>query len=205
MLIKESNRHKAALSAHHGLYQFKGMPFGLRNVAVSFQRSMDIILSSFRFKYVMVYLDGIMVFSRNVEEHQENLETVLSLLQNSSMTIKLNRCFFLHDAIEYLGHIVKSKNIYVALKTIDAVQQMTTPEQQDATAIVLGSLQRIPALCARFHLRRSPAQQETEEICKRQMHVNRRTARKLRRAETPFNPTTRALPTPSQQTIRPRY
>lgn len=77
MMIKESDRHKTAFSSHHGLYQFTRMTFGLRNTPESFQRAIDIIVSSVRFKSVVMYLDEIIVFSRNVEEHLDNLETVL--------------------------------------------------------------------------------------------------------------------------------
>lgn len=65
------------------------MPFGLRNAPTSFQRAINIILSSVRFKSVMVYLDDFILFSINYEEHLDNLETFSSLLQNAEMTIKL--------------------------------------------------------------------------------------------------------------------
>ena len=126
MMIKNEDRHKTAFSSHHGLYQFTRMPFGLRNAPASFQRAIDIILSSVRFKSVMVYLDDIVIFSKTPEEHLDNLETVLELLQKAGLTIRLNKCFFMHEKIEYLGHIVKPGQLQVAPKTTEAVQKMAS-------------------------------------------------------------------------------
>lgn len=76
MLIKATDRRKTSFSSHHGLYQlyqFPRMPFGLGNAPASFQRAIDITLLALRFKSVMVYLDDVIVFSRNVEGHLYNL------------------------------------------------------------------------------------------------------------------------------------
>lgn len=114
------------------------MPFGLGNAPESFKRAMDIILSSVRFKSVLVYLADIIVFSKNIKEHLDNLETVLSSLQNAGMTIKINKCFFLHDLMEYLSHIVKPKELSVAPKTIDAVREITAPRNKTQLRSFLG-------------------------------------------------------------------
>lgn len=114
------------------------MPFGLRNAPASFQRAIDIILSSVHFKSVIVYLENIIVFSKNIDEHMDNLETVLSLLQNAGLTIKLNKCFFMHESIEYLGNIVRQKELLVEPKTIDAVQRMKAPENKTQIRSFIG-------------------------------------------------------------------
>lgn len=112
---KESNHHKTSFYSYHGLCQFAKIPFGLCNAPKSFQRSIDIILSLGRFKYVMVYFEDVILFYGNVE-HLWNLETVLSLLQNNGMNTMLNKHFFMHGSIEYLGHIVKAQEMSVPPK-----------------------------------------------------------------------------------------
>lgn len=114
------------------------MPFGLRNAPASFQRVIDIILSSGRFKYAIVYLEDIIVFSKNINEHLDKLETVLSILQSAGLTIKLNNCFFMPEYIEYLGHIVRPKELLVAPKTLYAVQKMTPPRNKMQLRSLLG-------------------------------------------------------------------
>lgn len=86
MLIKESDQHKTTFYSHHGLNQFARMPFApIRNRPSSFTQlvwfeTTYIILSSIRFKIVMLYIDDINIFSKTVEKHPDNIETVLSLL-----------------------------------------------------------------------------------------------------------------------------
>lgn len=138
MMIKESDLHKTTFSSHHGIYQFARIPFVLRNAPASFQEAIDIILSSVHFKYVVVNLDDFIVFSRNVEEHLENIATVLSLLQNSGMTIKLNKYFFMQYSIEYLGQTVKPQQLSVSPKTIEVAQNMTPPTAKKQLRSFLG-------------------------------------------------------------------
>lgn len=78
----------------------------------------------------MIYLDDVIILSRNVEEHLDNLETVLSLLENAEITIKLSKCFFMQDSTEYLGNIFKPKKFSVAHKTTEASQKMMPPESK---------------------------------------------------------------------------
>lgn len=73
MLIKEYDRHKTPVFSHHGLYQFKRMPFSLRISSALLQRAIATILSSVRLKAVRVYLDEVIVFWRNVEENLDKL------------------------------------------------------------------------------------------------------------------------------------
>lgn len=75
MLIKESDRHKTTFSSYHRLYKFACMSFALRNTTELFQRAIGILISCVLFKFVMVYLDYITVFSNNAVENLHNLES----------------------------------------------------------------------------------------------------------------------------------
>lgn len=76
MLRREAYGHSTASHSNHELYQFTRMPLGLCNAPASFQRDIDIFLSSVRFKCVMMYVDDIIVFSKNDDEHFNNLENL---------------------------------------------------------------------------------------------------------------------------------
>lgn len=75
------------------------------------------MLSSVQFKSVMVYLEDIIIFWKNIKEHLGNVETLHSLLENAGRKIKLKKCFFIHDLIEYLCHILKPKELSFSKKT----------------------------------------------------------------------------------------
>lgn len=103
------------------------MPFGLKNAPSTFQRSIDIILASVKWQYAIEYLDDIIVFSSTVEEHKWHLRSVLGMLRNAGMSLKLHKCFFLQKRVEYLGHIVSPGQLAVQSKTCDAIIGMAPP------------------------------------------------------------------------------
>lgn len=72
----------------------------------------------------MVYLAYIAKFSRNLEDNIDNVETVLTLLKTARPTIKLNKCFFINDSIEYPGHMAKPNKLQVTPKRIKAVKKL---------------------------------------------------------------------------------
>lgn len=119
--IPEQDRDKTTFVTHHGLFQYTHMPFGLRNAPATFQRAMDIVLSSVKWNFCLVYLDDIVVFSPDAKRHIEHLDHVLTLLRQAGLTIKLKKCYFLHERIEYLGHAITPGELRVASKTVTAV------------------------------------------------------------------------------------
>ena len=125
--IPEEERDKTAFVSHHGLFRCTRMPFGLKNAPGTFQRAIDIILATVRWQCAIVYLDDIVIFSNNVKEHLQHITKVLSLLNNAGMTLKLRKCFFLQQRVEYLGHIVAPGQLQVASKTCQAIKEMPPP------------------------------------------------------------------------------
>ena len=87
--IAEEDRDKTAFTSHMGTYRYLRMPFGLRNAPATFQRALDIILSGVRWKMCFVYIDDIIVFSKNYDEHIVHLEHVLYLLKDAGIKLKL--------------------------------------------------------------------------------------------------------------------
>eukprot|EP00171_Calliarthron_tuberculosum_P003874 IDg3874t1 len=79
--VSESDRHNTAFTSHAGTFQWKQMPFGLCNAPATFQRTLDILLAGFRWKTCLVYLDDVIIFSKNFDEHLQHVEDVLSTLQ----------------------------------------------------------------------------------------------------------------------------
>ena len=103
------------------------MLFGLKNAPVTFQRSIDIVLSAAKWQYAIVYLDHIIIFSKTLDEDLQHIKLVLAKLADAGFSLKLKKCYFLQSKVDYLGHIVSPGKLAVASKTCDAVQQMKNP------------------------------------------------------------------------------
>ncbi|GBG69835.1 hypothetical protein CBR_g4663 [Chara braunii] len=102
--IRLEDQHKTAFQTRYGLYEFVEMPFGLCNAPGTFQHAMNMICHDYLDKFIVVYLDDILIFSKLVEEHAEHLKIVLDLLRQHQYKVNLEKCEFGRTKILYLGH-----------------------------------------------------------------------------------------------------
>src|SRR5579859_492510 len=103
------------------------MPFGLKNVPPIFQRLMNKVLDSYINKFVVVYIDDIMIYSRTFEEHIEHLEKVFQRLIEANLIVKFKKCKFCLQNIEFLGHIVGKDGLQVDPKKIKKMKKLPAP------------------------------------------------------------------------------
>ena len=89
------------------------MPFGLTNTPATFQRTLDIVLSQFKWKTCLVYLDDVIVFSKNIEDPLVHVGTVLDALRDALITLKLTKCDFFTNTVKYLGHVIRPGTLEV--------------------------------------------------------------------------------------------
>jgi hypothetical protein len=92
--IKGEDIHKTALQMRYGHYEFLVVPFGLTNAPGTFMCLMNNVLSNFLDKFVLVFIDDILIYSKNREEHEENLRLVLQVLREHQLYAKFNKCEF---------------------------------------------------------------------------------------------------------------
>ena len=104
--ISPEDREKTTFTTHVGTFQYNRMPFGLRNAPATFQRALDVILSGVKWKSCLIYLDDIVIFSSNYEDHLEHVATILSLLREAGVSLKIAKSCFFRDKIDYLGHVI---------------------------------------------------------------------------------------------------
>ena len=109
--IEEKDKHKTAFVCEYGQYEFNRMPFGLTNAPGTFQRLMNKILKSVLYKSALVYLDDIIIFSKTIEDHINDLESVFKLLAENGLKLKIKKCNFFKKKIDYLGHIVSDEGV----------------------------------------------------------------------------------------------
>jgi hypothetical protein len=109
--MKVEDEYKTAFKTHHGHYQFKVIPFGLTNAPSTFQCLMNELLQPFLRKFVMVFLDYILIYSPSLATHEQHLQQVLEVLQTNKLFLKFSKCSFAQKSLEYLGHIISMDGV----------------------------------------------------------------------------------------------
>ena len=128
VLIAKEDREKTAFSTHHGHFEFKRMPFGLTGAPATFQRMMNKVLSGLIGKGCLVYLDDIVVYGKNIEEHNQSLRQVLYRLELANLKVKTKKCQFLRDKISFLGHTITTEGLLPLLDKVEAVIKFPIPK-----------------------------------------------------------------------------
>ena len=119
--------YKTAFRTRYGHFEFTVVPFGLCNAPATFMRLMNSILHPYLDKFVVVFLDDILIYSRNLKEHEEHLRLVLQQLRKHQLYAKVSKCDFFRKQLEYLGHDVSAQGIKVSPSKIEAVREWPTP------------------------------------------------------------------------------
>jgi hypothetical protein len=104
--VRDQHVHETAFQTPNGLMEWIAMPFGRYNAFATFQRMMNDILRDFLHEFVNVYLDDVCIHSRTLEDHMEHLRLVLQRFKEEGLKIRLMKCFFGLQEMEYLGYIV---------------------------------------------------------------------------------------------------
>ena len=130
--MHSSSQEKTAFVTPHGLYEFRVMPFGLKNAPGVFQRLMQQVVSSLNSgsgpDFVSVYLDDILVFSKNLNEHLEHLRLVIQRLVEVGLKLKPSKCKFAQHELEYLGHVVSREGLRTNPNLTEAVVDFPRPQ-----------------------------------------------------------------------------
>jgi hypothetical protein len=125
--MRETDEEKTAFKTHHGHFHFRVMPFGLTNAPATFQCLMNTVFAEYTRKFVIVFLDDILVYSRNLPEHLKHLRLVLDLLRKNQLYAKASKCSFAQSQIEYLGHVISENGVATDAEKTKAMQAWPVP------------------------------------------------------------------------------
>ena len=104
--IKENDISKTAFRTRFGHYEFVVVPFGLTNATAVFMSLMNSVFRNYLDHFVQVFLDDILIYSKNEKEHEEHLRLVLTCLREHKLFGKLSKCSFFQKDIHYSGHVI---------------------------------------------------------------------------------------------------
>ncbi|GKC36118.1 putative reverse transcriptase domain-containing protein [Tanacetum coccineum] len=125
--VREEDIPKTAFRTRYGHYEFQVMPFGLTNAPAVF---MDLI--------VIVFIDDILIYSKNKQEHEEHLKLILELLKKEELYAKFSKCEFWIPKVQFLGHVIDSEGIHVDPAKIESIKDWTSPKSPTEIRQFLG-------------------------------------------------------------------
>ncbi|GJS59448.1 putative nucleotidyltransferase, ribonuclease H [Tanacetum coccineum] len=125
--VRDEDIPKTAFRTRYGHYEFQVMPFGLTNAPAVFMDLMNRVYKPYLDKFVIVFIDDILIYSRNEEEHANQLRIILELLKKEKLYAKFSKCDFWICIVQFLGHLIDSQGLHVDPAKIKAVKNWASP------------------------------------------------------------------------------
>ncbi|GKE17191.1 putative reverse transcriptase domain-containing protein [Tanacetum coccineum] len=126
--IREEDILKTAFRTRYGHYEFQVMPFGLTNAPAVFMDLMNRVCKPYLDKFVIVFIDDILIYSKKKKEHEEHLKEILELLKKEELYAKFSKCEFWILKVYFLGHVIDSQGIHVDPTKIKSIKDWASPK-----------------------------------------------------------------------------
>ncbi|GKE10727.1 putative reverse transcriptase domain-containing protein [Tanacetum coccineum] len=126
--VREEDILKTAFRTRYGYYEFQVMLFGLINTPEVFMDLMNQVCKPYLDKFVIVFINDILIYSKNNKEHKEHLKAILELLKNEELYVKFSKCEFWIPKVQFLGHVIDSQGIHVDPAKIESIKDWASPK-----------------------------------------------------------------------------
>ncbi|GJR33908.1 putative reverse transcriptase domain-containing protein [Tanacetum coccineum] len=136
--VREEDILKTAFRTRYGHYEFQVMPFGLTNAPAVFMDLMNRVCKPYLDKFVIVFIDDILIYSKSKQEHEEHLKIILELLKKEELYAKFSKCEFWIPKVQFLGHVIDSEGIHVDPAKIESIKDWTSPKSPTEIRQFLG-------------------------------------------------------------------
>ena len=139
MELDNESKQYLIINTHRGLYQYQRLPYGVASAPAIWQRSMDQVLQGI--SGVQCYLDDIIITGKTNSEHLSTLDKVLQRLEENGLKVNKEKCKFLQDSVEYLGHVISATGLHQAPSKVQAIVDMPTPRDVTQLRSFIGMVQ----------------------------------------------------------------
>ncbi|GJZ36020.1 putative reverse transcriptase domain-containing protein [Tanacetum coccineum] len=126
--VRNEDIPKTEFRTRYGHYEFQVMPFGLTNASAVFMDLMNRVCRPYLDKFVIVFIDDILIYSKTKEEHDVHLRLILELLKKEELYAKFSKCDFWLSKVQFLGHVIDSEGIHVDPAKIESIKDWESPK-----------------------------------------------------------------------------
>lgn len=138
ILVQLEDQYKTSFQTHFGHFEYRVMPYGLTGAPATFQAITNHILAPLLRKCVVVFIDDILIYNKTYEEHLQHVKRVFELLEEHQFKVRLSRCSFAKQQLNYLGHVLSAEGIATDPSKIAIVQKWPTPSSVKELRSFLG-------------------------------------------------------------------
>ena len=138
ILVKSKDVQKTAFKSRYGHYEYVVMSFRVTNAPVILMDYMNRIFRPYLDQFVVVFLDDILIYSESRDEHAEHLRVVLGILREHKLCLKVSKCEFWLDEVQFLGHVISAQGIAVDPAKIETVVKWERPQTVTEVRSFLG-------------------------------------------------------------------
>nr|CAD1840974.1 unnamed protein product [Ananas comosus var. bracteatus] len=154
--IAEGDEEKTACVTRYGAYEFLVMPFGLTNAPATFCTLMNKLFHPYLDRFVVVYLDDIVVYSNTLEEHVEHLRTIFQVLRENQLFVKREKCSFAKEEVHFLGHWIGRGQLHMDQQKVRAICEWEAPSTVSELRSFLGLVNYYRRFIAGYSARAAP-------------------------------------------------
>ncbi|GJV16189.1 putative reverse transcriptase domain-containing protein [Tanacetum coccineum] len=126
--VREEDIPKTAFRTRYGHYEFQVMSFGLTNAPAVFMDLMNRVCKPYLDKFVIVFIDDILIYSKSKKEHEEHIRPILKLLKKEELYANFSKCEFWISRVQFLGHVIDCRGIHVDPAKIESIKDWASPK-----------------------------------------------------------------------------